>query len=73
MFPRREDYAATAAGSDTQITISRALFTKLLMRQANAMELIQNKEMLVSGNAALMAAMFGALDEVDPQFDIVTP
>ena len=73
MFPRREDYAITRDGSDTQITISRALFTKLLMRQANAMELIQNKEMLVSGNAALMAAMFGALDEVDPQFDIVTP
>ena len=73
MFPRGEDYAITADGSDTQITISRALFTKLLMRQANPMELVQNKEMLISGNAALMAAMFGALDEVNPQFDIVTP
>ena len=73
MFPRKEDYTVTSDGSDTQITISRALFTKLLMREAKAMELIQNKDMIVSGNMALMAAMFGALDEVDPQFDIVTP
>ena len=73
MFPRDEVYAVTAEGSDTQITISRALFTKLLMREANAPELIRDKEMTVSGNAALMAAMFGAFDEVDPQFDIVTP
>lgn len=73
MFPRKEDYAVTSDGSDTQITISRALFTKLLMRETNALELIQNKDMIVSGNMALMAAMFGALDEVDPQFDIVTP
>ena len=64
-FPDRKE--------DTQGTISRALFTKLLMREANAMELIQNREMVVSGNAALMAAMFGALDEVEQQFDIVTP
>ena len=73
MFPRKEDYAVTAEGSDVQITISRALFTRLLMRQASAPELIRDKEMTVSGNAALMAAMFGAFDEVDPQFDIVTP
>ncbi|AMO72913.1 alkyl/aryl-sulfatase [Sphingorhabdus sp. M41] len=73
MFPRGENYDITAVGSDTQITISRALFTKLLMRQAKPLELIQNKEMTISGNAALMAAMFGALDEVSSQFDIVTP
>ncbi len=73
MFPRKEDYAVTAEGSDTQITISRALFTKLLMREAKALDLIQSKDMIVSGNTALMAAMFGAFDEVDPQFDIVTP
>ena len=73
MFPRKEDYAATADGSDTQITISRALFTKLLMRQVNPLDLIQKKEMTISGNAALMTAMFGALDEVNPQFNIVTP
>ena len=73
MFPRKEAYDATADGSDTQITISRALFTQLLMRQVKALELIQNKEMVISGNTALMAAMFDALDEVNPQFDIVTP
>lgn len=73
MFPRKEDYAITAGGSDTQITISRALFTQLLLREVKALELIQNKEMVISGNTALMAAMFGALDDVNPQFDIVTP
>ncbi len=73
MFPRKEDYAITGEGSDTQITISRALFTQLLMREATAPELIANKKMIISGNTALMAAMFGALDEVNPQFDIVTP
>jgi len=73
MFPRKVAYDVTADGSDTQITISRALFTKLLLREVNALELIQNKDMIISGNPALMAAMFGALDEVKPQFDIVTP
>ncbi|MEH6789885.1 alkyl/aryl-sulfatase [Parasphingorhabdus sp.] len=73
MFPRREDYAITGDGSDVQITISRALFTRLLMRQVSPMELIRDKQMVISGNDALMAHMFMALDEVDPQFDIVTP
>ena len=73
MFPRREDYTITADGSDTQVTISRLLFTRLLIREVSPLDLIRNKEMLVSGNTALMAAMFGALDEVKPQFDIVTP
>ncbi|WP_417621025.1 alkyl/aryl-sulfatase [Parasphingorhabdus sp.] len=73
MFPRGEDYAVTAEGSDTQITISRALFTQLLMRKVTPPELIENKHMIISGNAALMAALFSALDAVNPQFDIVTP
>ena len=73
MFPRREDYAITADGSDTQITISRAEFTKLLMRETSPMALIRDKQMIISGNDALMATMFLALDEVNPQFDIVTP
>ena len=73
MFPRKEDYAITGEGSDTQITISRPLFTKLLMREISPMELIRDKHMIISGNDALMATMFLALDEVNPQFDIVTP
>jgi alkyl sulfatase BDS1-like metallo-beta-lactamase superfamily hydrolase len=73
MFPRREDYAITGEGSDVQITISRAEFTKLLMRETSPMELIRDKQMIISGNDALMATMFLALDEVKPQFDIVTP
>ncbi|WP_373490324.1 alkyl/aryl-sulfatase [Parasphingorhabdus sp.] len=73
MFPRKEDYAITAVGSDVQITISRAEFSKLLMRETSPMELIRDKRMTISGNDALMATMFLALDEVNPQFDIVTP
>jgi len=73
MFPRKEDYAITADGSDLQITISRAEFTKLLMRKASPMQLIRDRQMTISGNDALMATMFLALDEVNPQFDIVTP
>jgi alkyl sulfatase BDS1-like metallo-beta-lactamase superfamily hydrolase len=73
MFPRKEDYAATAEGSDVQITISRAEFTKLLIRETSPMQLIRDKQMIISGNDALMAHMFLALDEVNPQFDIVTP
>mgnify|MGYP003629930729 FL=1 len=73
MFPRREDYAITGAGSDTQITISRSAFTQLLMRETSPMQLIRDKQMIISGNDALMAIMFMALDEVNPQFDIVTP
>jgi len=73
MFPRREDYAITGEGSDTQITIGRAEFTKLLMRETSPMGLIRDKQMIISGNDALMATMFLALDEVKPQFDIVTP
>ncbi len=73
MFPRREDYAITGEGSDVQITISRAEFTKLLMRETTPMGLIRDKQMIIRGNDALMATMFLALDEVKPQFDIVTP
>ena len=43
------------------------------MREISPMELIRDKHMIISGNDALMATMFLALDEVNPQFDIVTP
>ncbi|MEO9634657.1 MAG: alkyl sulfatase dimerization domain-containing protein [Parasphingorhabdus sp.] len=73
MFPRAQPYTAGSDGSDTQITISRAMFTKMLLREISPVELLQKKELTITGNTALMAAMFAALDEVDPQFDIVTP
>ena len=73
MFPRKEDYAITAEGSDVQITISRSAFTRLLMLETSPMELIRDRQVIISGKDALMATMFLALDEVNPQFDIVTP
>ncbi len=69
LFPR----AGKSETSAAQVSISRSDFTKLLMRQANPLELIQSGALKLSGDTALMAAMFGALDEVNPQFDIVTP
>lgn len=69
MFPRAGKDETAAAN----ISISRIDFTKLLMREANPMTLIQSGAMSISGDTALMAALFGALDEVKPQFNIVTP
>lgn len=69
LFPRDGKVETSAA----QVSINRSDFTKLLLRQANPLELIQSGALKLSGDTALMAAMFGALDEVNPQFDIVTP
>lgn len=69
MFPR----AGTRELSSTQVTISRTNFTRILMRQVQPQDLIVSGEMRVLGNVVLMARMFGALDPVDPQFNIVTP
>lgn len=69
LFPR----AGQAEAATAQIGISRADFTRVLLRQVKPLELIQSGTMTVSGDTALMAAMFGALDPVDSQFNIVTP
>lgn len=69
MFPR----AGTHENAAANITISRADFTRLLTREANPMALTESGALTVSGDSALMPALFGALDDVDPQFNIVTP
>jgi alkyl sulfatase BDS1-like metallo-beta-lactamase superfamily hydrolase len=69
MFPRNGSNEEATA----QVTISRSDFTQLLMRTANPLEKMQSGALKISGDAALMAAMFRALDPVDPQFNIVTP
>ena len=69
MFPRNGTHDLSAA----QVTISRTDFTRLLMQEATAQQLMASGNMQVQGNAILMVAMFGALDPVDPQFNIVTP
>ena len=69
MFPRNGTHDLSAA----QVTISRTDFTRLLMQEATAQQLMASGNMQVQGNAILMVAMFGALDPVDPQFNIVIP
>lgn len=69
MFPR----TGTNDRSIAQITVSRADFTRVLMREVTPRDLIVSGNMRVLGNVGLMAAMFGALDPVDAQFNIVTP
>ena len=71
LFPRAVDYEQVSG--DTQISLNRGDFTKILRQEASPAALIQSGAMTISGNAALMAAMFGALDPVDPQFNVVTP
>jgi len=43
------------------------------MQEIPAKELIVSGNMKLGGKAELMTAMFGALDPVDPQFNIVIP
>ena len=69
MFPRNGSHDAAT----TQVSINRSDFTKLLLREISPMALIQSGAMQLTGDTALMAAMFSALDEVNPQFDIVIP
>jgi alkyl sulfatase BDS1-like metallo-beta-lactamase superfamily hydrolase len=69
IFPRGGPVETAAA----RVTTSRGDFTKVLLREATPQTLIQSGAMTVTGDSALMAAMFGALDEVDPQFTVVTP
>lgn len=69
MFPR----GGTNDNATAHVTVNRADFTRLLMQDITAQKLIASGAMKVQGKPELMAAMFGALDPVDPQFNIVTP
>lgn len=69
LFPRN----GTDERADAQVSVNRDDFTRLLMQDITPQELIASGAMKVQGKAGLMAAMFGALDPVDPQFNIVTP
>ncbi len=71
LFPRAVD--GDSVTSDASVTISRENFTKILLRTANPLALIQSGDMQISGDTALLTALFGSLDPVNPQFDIVTP
>jgi len=69
LFPR----AAADAGAGTRVTIARTDLTRLLTQQATVADLAGDGRMRIEGNGAALGALFGSLDPVDPQFDIVVP
>ncbi len=69
MFPR-------IGGSDiydAKVTIKRSDFNKVLARQVRLPELVGNGTASFDGNPGPVLAMFGALDEQKPNFEIVEP
>ena len=75
MAPRALDYDAEKAanGADLIATIDRGKFTQLLLQRTTPAELVASGDLAFDGNPALLAALFGALDPVDPNFAISTP
>ncbi len=69
MFPR----LSRTAQSDAALTIPRASLNRLLAREVTLPALLGSGEARLSGDAALLAAMFAALDDGRPGFAIVTP
>lgn len=69
LFPR----AGTAAAPAVTLAIARADFNRLLAQQVALPALLQSGTAKLDGNPLALASMFGALDQPDPLFAIVTP
>ncbi|UIP06594.1 MBL fold metallo-hydrolase [Erythrobacter sp. SDW2] len=69
MFPR----AGTADAPAVTLTIARTDFNRLLAQQVALPALVQAGAAKLEGNPMALAAMFGALDQPDPLFEIVEP
>jgi alkyl sulfatase BDS1-like metallo-beta-lactamase superfamily hydrolase len=69
LFPR----AGTAEGAAVTLTIARADFNRVLAQQVELPALIQAGTARLEGNPLALLAMFGALDQPDPLFEIVEP
>lgn len=69
MFPR----AGTADAAAVTLTIARTDFNRLLAQQVTLPALVQSGAARLEGNPLALAAMFGALDQPDPLFEIVEP
>ncbi|MGB7408806.1 MAG: alkyl sulfatase dimerization domain-containing protein [Pontixanthobacter sp.] len=69
MFPR----LGMHADADTTLTIARADFNRVLAREVTLPEILTAGRAELMGNAGLVTAMFGALDEPKPMFEIVEP
>lgn len=69
MFPRM----GQADAADVSIEINRSDLNRLLARQVGIPELASSGAVSFEGNPAAALAMFGALDEIAPGFEIVEP
>lgn len=69
LFPRVGEAAAPAV----RLTIARADFNRLLAREVALPMLVQGGQAGMEGDPAALQAMFGALDQPDPLFEIVEP
>ena len=69
MFPR----PGVASAADVAITINRSDLNKVLARQVQIPALVEAGAVSWTGNPMHLFALFGALDEQRPQFEIVEP
>ena len=69
MFPR----LGAASAADVAMTIDRADLNKVLARQVQIPALVEADKVSWTGNPMHLFALFGALDEQQPNFEIVEP
>ncbi|MEZ5872786.1 MAG: alkyl sulfatase dimerization domain-containing protein [Nitratireductor sp.] len=61
------------AASDLTLQLTETAFFKLLGKVATVEELVGEGSLQIEGDISKLAALFGAMDEFDPNFAIVTP
>ncbi|MES2262222.1 MAG: alkyl sulfatase dimerization domain-containing protein [Pseudomonadota bacterium] len=59
--------------ADVSLTLTRAALLKMLVAKTPLAQLVQAGEVQLQGNPQALAALFGAVDNFDPLFNIVTP
>ncbi|WP_338304315.1 MULTISPECIES: alkyl/aryl-sulfatase [unclassified Erythrobacter] len=69
MFPRKGEAEAPSA----LLTINRSDFNRLLAREVGVQELMASGAASIEGNPLALLALFQALDQPDPLFEIVEP
>lgn len=69
LFPR----IGETTGAAVTLTLSRSDFNRMLAQQVTLPDLVGDGSALLTGNPAVLQAMFGALDQPDPIFEIVEP
>lgn len=68
-FPR----SGTAPAATAQLTLDRSDFDRLLMRRVELPELLQGGRAELAGDGTAIGAFFGALDQFEYWFNVVTP